>query len=381
MNIPRILLLASALLPVLPAGAAAGTPAANTQGAELCELARHHLNGTGVEKNIAQAKSLLQQAAQKQHRPAQLLLAKLCMEGEEPDFPEAARWLRQYRSVEKDAESAWLLSQCCTQQYEDIGATEQEGEELLQEAAHGGWPTAQFALGLQYEYGYRREADPDLAVQWYRKAAARGNAEALHNLAAFYEKSEGFPADVQKALRTLKADKAMFTQSCMCDPDPFCASEELEKNISLCASGKMKLADYSACLVDLLEGYPARFNAEPGEVVGANEALTHALVTLMAAGAPVNGCGTRLMNATASCHRVLITPLHCAADMGDLDLARLLLAAGADPRAKTRIGDDGCDDECTAADKGKTPLDFAHSPEMKTLLRQHIEGKHAAGTP
>lgn len=488
--------------------------AVNGNPAALYELALRHMHGAGVTQNPQQARALLLQAAERRHAPAQLLLAEICIDGSEPEFGEAAKWLRQYRSVNPDAKSAYLLALCYLQQYENIGSTEEEGHRLMQEAAEGGSAAAQFQIGLDCFYGYRQDANPAKAAEWiskaaeqghpeaslylgrmymqgngvkqnsekgvkllrkaaeagnadaqyeiglccangvgtkrdtaaavrwfgmaveqehdeamsalafrysvgsgvktdkaealrlYKRAANLGNIEAIYNLGHIYEIGDGVPPNRQEALRwyekaveagienaiqkvqelrlnstaldaekilgKLKANKAMFTESCNCDPDPYYASAELENRLKQCAKGKQNLSTYAACLVDLLEGYPARFSAGPGEVVKANDALREALIELMRSGASVNAFGPRLMNATASCHEVLITALHSAADMGDLELARILLDAGANPRAETRIGGRCCDDECSARDRGKTPMDYAKTLEMKVLIRQYL---------
>lgn len=52
-----------------------------------------------------------------------------------------------------------------------------------------------------------------------------------------------------------------------------------------------------------------------------------------------------------------ITPLHFAVDKNSKETAKLLISAGADVNAETGWG--------------KTPLDYARTQEMKTLLKTH----------
>lgn len=54
-----------------------------------------------------------------------------------------------------------------------------EAFRLYSKAAAAGNPQAQFQLGDMYFYGEGVPADQKLAVEWFRKAAARGNKEAV----------------------------------------------------------------------------------------------------------------------------------------------------------------------------------------------------------
>jgi TPR repeat protein len=46
--------------------------------------------------------------------------------------------------------------------------------------------------------------DPDEAVEWYRKAAEKGNAEAQYNLGEMYRVGRILPKDSAEAARWLK---------------------------------------------------------------------------------------------------------------------------------------------------------------------------------
>src|SRR5215831_17224848 len=48
--------------------------------------------------------------------------------------------------------------------------------------AEQGYTSAQSMLGTMYENGEGVPQDPDEAVKWYRKAATRGDGEAVYNL-------------------------------------------------------------------------------------------------------------------------------------------------------------------------------------------------------
>lgn len=55
----------------------------------------------------------------------------------------------------------------------------------LKSKAQAGDASAQYALGAAYEKGTGVEQNDDLAAQWYRKAAERGNAPGFRRCQAF----------------------------------------------------------------------------------------------------------------------------------------------------------------------------------------------------
>ena len=54
-------------------------------------------------------------------------------------------------------------------------------------------------LGFMYEQGWGCDADQEVAVEWYAKAAERGLAQAQFNLGVAYETGVGVPVDRSKA--------------------------------------------------------------------------------------------------------------------------------------------------------------------------------------
>jgi TPR repeat protein len=58
---------------------------------------------------------------------------------------------------------------------------------LIQEAGQGN-ATAQYELGVSYENGRGVMKHPNVAANWYRKAAEQGHAEAQYSLGRMYEK-------------------------------------------------------------------------------------------------------------------------------------------------------------------------------------------------
>ena len=67
--------------------------------------------------------------------------------------------------------------------------------------AEQGDATAQYKLGVRYDYGAGVPEDDAEAVRWYRKAAEQGLAKAQNNLGLMYHNGEGVPKDKAEAVR------------------------------------------------------------------------------------------------------------------------------------------------------------------------------------
>ncbi len=175
--------------------------AAHGQEDALFEMALRHLHAAGVKKDVKTAKDLLSKASEKNHLRAQILLAELYMDGEEPEFQKAANLLRRANQMNASPKILYLLAQCCLQQYEAIDATEKEGDTLMLKAAMGGWPDAQFTRGLMCEFDRIPNAGAKEAAEWYVKAASQGHAEAQYRLGLLYQNGNGVKADDEMAVR------------------------------------------------------------------------------------------------------------------------------------------------------------------------------------
>ena len=81
-------------------------------------------------------------------------------------------------------------------------AAEEESEfNLLREKAHAGDPAAQFKLGNLYFYGSDSvKSSPELAVYWYKKAAAQGIPEAQFNYGLCLEEGFGTEKNMIEAI-------------------------------------------------------------------------------------------------------------------------------------------------------------------------------------
>jgi membrane associated rhomboid family serine protease/TPR repeat protein len=92
---------------------------------------------------------------------------------------DAARWFSEAVKYRSTPPGCWY----------NLGVAQQRVGNLplalsaYRRAAELGDANAQFALGMMYENGYGLPKDTALALQWYRKAADQGSAEALNNVA------------------------------------------------------------------------------------------------------------------------------------------------------------------------------------------------------
>lgn len=71
--------------------------------------------------------------------------------------------------------------------------------EILRPLAAQGHATAQFNLGVMYDFGRGVTQDYAQAVQWYRLAAAQGHAAAQFNLGGMYLDGQGVAQDYVRA--------------------------------------------------------------------------------------------------------------------------------------------------------------------------------------
>lgn len=71
--------------------------------------------------------------------------------------------------------------------------------QLLQRADHAQEVAAMVLLGLMHERGYRLKQDYGLAMQWYRRASARGSSAADFFLGLGFFQGKGVPQDLAAA--------------------------------------------------------------------------------------------------------------------------------------------------------------------------------------
>lgn len=79
---------------------------------------------------------------------------------------------------------------------------------FLRKSAYAGFTKALYELGQTYEdinfWGINPHYSPKKCIYWYEKAITKNHPAAHNNLAGFYEKGEGIPQDINKALELYK---------------------------------------------------------------------------------------------------------------------------------------------------------------------------------
>jgi len=175
----------AATLVQLQSDAAQGNPHAQYN------LGLAYAQGNGVEKDYAKAAEYYTKAAEQGNVNAEYNLGTLCINGEgiakDPDV--AARWFTK-ATEQGDMNAAHSLA--------DILYDRKNYDEALQwyrKAADAGIADAQFGLGLMYDLGQGVPSDHAKALIWYGKAAVQGSGAAVCNIGILYYNGEGVPVD------------------------------------------------------------------------------------------------------------------------------------------------------------------------------------------
>ena len=77
----------------------------------------------------------------------------------------------------------------------------EQAVDFFRKASEQGHATAQFNLGICYDYGQGVAQDYNEAVKWYRKAAEQGYARAQYNLGVCYKNGQGVAKDYNEAVK------------------------------------------------------------------------------------------------------------------------------------------------------------------------------------
>jgi uncharacterized protein len=209
-------------------------------GEGLLLAANDILAGKAKGKTIADARKLLEQAADKNHAPAQLALARLILsavsQGEKPD-PERAEFLIQQaaeaglasaqaaygnlllskidpkaRDVNYTEAVSWIKKAAEQKDIEAVvslanmeltgtsmPANPPEGFKKMQQAAMSGYPFALNECGVCLQKGLGAARDEIAAIGYFHAAADLGSTAAMVNLGACYRNGAGVPKDFSKA--------------------------------------------------------------------------------------------------------------------------------------------------------------------------------------
>jgi TPR repeat protein len=173
-------------------------------------LGKAYESGNGLPKRTDQAAIWYRKAAEQGNEKAQNSLAVLYWTGNgvDKDKAEAVRWYR--RAARQGNSNAMFNLGAAYYNGEGVGINDilayawfllssERGNTSGQDAAkrsqgeHGGaFNDACLAIGQMYEKGEDLPRNPEMAADWYRKAADHGSGEATMRLAALYLQSSDY---------------------------------------------------------------------------------------------------------------------------------------------------------------------------------------------
>ncbi len=156
----------------------------------------------GIEQDPERARFLLQQAAEMGFAPSQyqlglILESEIDLDGPNPDFSPARRWL------EEAAEQGLPEALVAMVRYADQGLGGEPDPVAATDycilAARAGSPAAMNLMGLRYQLGNGIRADNVAAAGWFLRAAQENYAPAHVNLGQCYADGIGLLQDYDKA--------------------------------------------------------------------------------------------------------------------------------------------------------------------------------------
>lgn len=162
----------------------------------ITRLGQAYLNGEGTTRDEAKGNELILRAASEGHPVAQAIASRIYREGlygQEKNLDRAVSFAQRSAS----AKEPLGFSELALFYARGLGVIENKNRahKLWLQAAESGDVHAQTMVGRNFETGTGTQADPELARQWYEKAAGQGDAGALHQLAGLFRSS-----DPQKAV-------------------------------------------------------------------------------------------------------------------------------------------------------------------------------------
>ena len=159
-----------------------------------------YLHGTGVERNLEQARYWYGRAAEQGFAHSEWMMGRIYLEGigVAPNRDEALKWLT--KSLAQGHAPTMLTLSAMYSGPNGIPTLPQLVFDLDRAAAQRGSHYAEFEVGRFYRSGYLNAPDYAQAVAWFHRAAAAGYGPADQYLGAMYEAGEGVPADLAQAL-------------------------------------------------------------------------------------------------------------------------------------------------------------------------------------
>jgi TonB family protein len=186
----------TAYLERLEAAAQAGSARA------FADLAAYAAVGFGRPADPAQARSYLQQAAERGHAPSQFHFGRELLDAEPAQQAEARPWLE--KAAAQDHPDALNLLGDLWRDGQLGRPDDRRAVQLYQRAVELGHSESQADLGWMYEQGRGVPRDPSRAAALYTAAAAAGQTWARVALASLYLRGDGVPQDIPHALAELE---------------------------------------------------------------------------------------------------------------------------------------------------------------------------------
>ena len=179
------------------------------------QMGRRYYSGDGVEKNPIRAELYLRGAAEAGLAEAQAVLGFLYRDSEPPlaNPVLAAEWLS--KAVAQRYPAAFSPLSDLYERGVGVARDLKKSDELLLQAAEFGERQAQLKIANYYltgAFGHAFPQDYRAALDWFRRAASHGSAEAEYEVGARYERNEGVDApDMTLAIASyLKAAEMGF---------------------------------------------------------------------------------------------------------------------------------------------------------------------------
>jgi len=159
-----------------------------------------YLHGTGVEKNLEQARYWYGRAAEQGFAHSEWMMGRIYLEGVgvAPNRDEALKWLT--KSLAQGHAPTMLTLAAMYSGPNGIPTSPQLVFDLDRAAAQRGSHHAEFEVGRFYRAGYLNAPDYAQAMTWFGRAAAAGYGPADQYIGAMYEAGEGVPADLAQAV-------------------------------------------------------------------------------------------------------------------------------------------------------------------------------------
>lgn len=179
------------------------------------QIGQRYYSGDGVVKNPGRAEQYLAGAAEAGLAEAQMALGLLYRDSEPPlaDPVRAGEWLT--KAVSQRYPAAFFPLSDLYERGAGVGRDLKKADELLRQAAELGDPQAQLKIARYYLTGAFGHAFPQeyrVALDWFKRAASHGVAEAEYEVGVRYEQNEGVDAsDMSLAIASyLKAAEMGF---------------------------------------------------------------------------------------------------------------------------------------------------------------------------